>query len=66
MAGRQESQDVDMIIAYENGELGVEETISLFQKLINSGLAWQLQGSYGRMANALIEQGYCQPAKIGA
>jgi hypothetical protein len=43
------------IIAYENGELDDEEAIELFQHLVNSGLVWQLQGSYGRTAQALIE-----------
>jgi hypothetical protein len=46
----------DDIIAYESGELDEEEIISLFQKLVDSGLAWQLQGSYGRMAQHLIEE----------
>ena len=51
------------IIAYENGELEEEEVILLFQDLIDSGLAWQLQGSYGRMAEKLIESGYCTEAE---
>ena len=54
---------IDQIIAYENGELDNDETISLFQSLIDSGLAWQLQGSYGRQAARLIEAGYCLPAQ---
>ena len=52
----------DMIIKYEMGELDDIETIALFQELIDTGLAWQLQGSYGRAAEALIEAGICQPA----
>jgi hypothetical protein len=48
---------VAQIIDYENGGMTEEETISFFQELVNSGLAWQLQGSYGRMAAYLIEKG---------
>ena len=51
--------NVDRIIAYESGELSDKETIVLFQALIDSGQAWTLQGSYGRMAAALIEAGLC-------
>lgn len=43
------------IIVYESGEL--EEVIDLFQNLVNTGLAWQLQGSYGRTATELIKAG---------
>jgi len=54
--------DIGAIMAFENGDLNDEETVELFQQLIDSGLAWQLQGSYGRMARRLIEAGYCTPA----
>jgi len=43
------------IIAYEAGELSKEETVTLFQSLVDSGLVWKLQGSYGRTAAALID-----------
>lgn len=43
------------IIEYEMGTLGEEEILELFQHLVNTGMAWSLQGSYGRMASALIE-----------
>jgi len=54
--------NIDEIIAFEQGELGEAETITMFQGLINSGMAWQLQGSYGRTATALIEAGLCERA----
>lgn len=52
----------DMIIAYEMGELDTEKTIELFQNLVDTGLAWRLQGHYGRTAVALIKAGVVQPA----
>lgn len=52
---------VDQIIRYENGEMEQEEVIEFFQDLVNSGMAWQLQGSYGRAAVALIEAGLVTP-----
>ena len=50
----------DMIIKYEMGDLDDLDCIALFQELIDTGLAWQLQGHYGRTATALIEAGYCE------
>ena len=48
---------VGNIIAFENGELDDDDTIAFFQHLVTTGLAWSLQGSYGRTAMALIEAG---------
>lgn len=45
------------IIEYETGELDHDGIIELFQNLVDTGLAWSLQGSYGRTAVALIEAG---------
>jgi hypothetical protein len=53
---------INQVIAYEQGELDEEGIIDLFQELINSGLAWEMQGSYGRTAKALINAGYCVEA----
>ena len=51
--------DVNSIIDYESGDLDEEQTIELFQKLIDTGVIMHLQGSYQRMANDLINQGLC-------
>jgi hypothetical protein len=60
-AERNEVEDFDevgAIMAYEPGNLNDEGTIELFHRLVNSGLAFRLQGHYGRMAMALIKGGY--------
>jgi hypothetical protein len=45
------------LIAFEEGELDEGGVIELFQDLVTTGLAWTLQGSYGRTAVDLIEAG---------
>lgn len=54
---------VDAIMAYEQGELDQDATVELFQQLVDSGLAWKLQGHYGRTAAALIKAGYVNCAE---
>lgn len=54
------SVPIEDIVAYENGEMVTEQIIHLFQRLIDTGLAWKLQGHYGRMASALIDRGLCK------
>ena len=41
-----------------------EELISAWQHLIDTGLAWTLQGWFGRTANSLIIEGICNENKI--
>jgi hypothetical protein len=50
---------VGQIIDYESGTMDQEEAVRFFQGLIDSGMAWTLQGSYGRTAKALIDAGHC-------
>ena len=50
----------ERITSYELGELDANDTVQLFQELIDSGLAWNLQGHYGRTAYALIEAELCR------
>ena len=56
---------VDEIIRYEQGEMTHEEVVTFFQGLVNTGLAWSLQGHYGRTAMALIEEGYVTVGSTG-
>ena len=52
-------EHLNEMIAWEGGELDETETVALFQNLINSGMVWSLQGTYGRTATELIDSGYC-------
>jgi hypothetical protein len=58
---RKVSQQLDQVVKYESGELDDATTITLFQSLIESGLAWSLPGNYGRTAGELITLGVCHP-----
>jgi len=51
----------EKVCKYEEGKMSEEEIISFFQELVNSGVAWTLQGHYGRMAMHLIEDGLVTP-----
>lgn len=52
------NETMGQIMDYEAGTLSPESTLKLFSSLIGSGLAWQLQGHYGRMARDLIGAGF--------
>ncbi len=40
-----------------------EQYVEAWQVLIDSGVAWSLQGWFGRTAKELIDMGVCQPQK---
>lgn len=54
------------IMDFESGKLSEEKIFELFQELVDTGMAWQLQGYYGRLAQKLIEMGLIEPsASVG-
>lgn len=59
-----EKDILGQMIAWEQGDLGEEDTVKLFQHLVDTGLAYQLQGIYGRTAESLISQGYITEAGV--
>lgn len=48
---------IHYIMDYESGQLSDKKTIKLFQYLLDTGLAWTLQGHYGRATVRLLEMG---------
>ncbi|MBN2108120.1 MAG: hypothetical protein JW832_11915 [Deltaproteobacteria bacterium] len=47
---------------YDQGKLDEAQTITLFQKLIDSEIVWMLQEDYGCIARSLIKEGKCRKA----
>jgi len=52
----------DYIMKFESGELNDRKALELFSHLIKTGMAWSLQGFYGRTAKDLIDSGYISKA----
>ncbi len=50
---------LDAIDIIEGGTAIYQEYLDAFQCLIDSGIVWSLQGSYGRTAEDLIQEGLC-------
>ena len=62
MADMDNYRAVSLTEGFEEAEDEIE-LIAAWQHLINTGLAWQLQGRFGRTAQALIDSGVCDAAQ---
>lgn len=51
-----------MMIAEGVEDASIDKQLEAWQKLVDTGLVWKLQGWYGRTATQLIEQGLINPA----
>ena len=56
---------VDKFNRYESDQMSESEEISFFQELVNTGMVWNLQGHYGRVAVHLIENGLVTVPEAG-
>ena len=46
---------VEKIVRFENGEMEEDEVVEFFQELLDTGMIYQLQGSYQRTAQHLLD-----------
>lgn len=53
----QDFDTVSFLMDYEGGALDEDEVVAGFQHMLDTGIVWQLQGSYGRTAANMIEAG---------
>jgi hypothetical protein len=48
---------VDMIIKYEQGDMGADEIVDFYQHLVDTEIILGLQGHYQRAASKMIQAG---------
>ena len=53
--------NVAELVGFDGEDHDEEEILAAWQRLIDTGFAFQLQGWYGRTASSLIQSGQCNP-----
>lgn len=48
---------VEDFMDWENGDMSEDNEIKFFQELLDTGMAWTLQGMYGRRTMELLNEG---------
>lgn len=51
----------ERVLLYETDQMSEQEMISMFQDLVDTGMAWKLQGHYGRTSMILLDAGVIAP-----
>lgn len=51
----------DMLTLTYNDHVSDEEALAFWQMMVDTGVAWQLEGFFGRTAVSLIEEGVIDP-----
>jgi len=54
----------DMLSLTYNDPVSDEEALAFWQKMVDTGMAWRLEGWFGRTAVSLIESGEIEPAGV--
>lgn len=54
---------ISQVIDFEDGSMDEGDIPEFFQRLIDTGIVWKLQGFYGRYARELIAMGICDAAQ---
>jgi len=49
--------NVNDVITWEEGNVTAQQERKFFQKMVNDGSVWKLQGMYGRRATELLNTG---------
>ena len=53
------AHDNNLLVCEADDIMETDDVIEAYQFLINNGIIWVMQGTYGRMAEYLIDYGIC-------